>query len=614
MHLVDPDGGGDRVRGARVVAGEQHRAQAELAEPGDRLRAARLDRVADAQHAAHLAIPRDDDGGASARLGLRRGGDRLGGDVQRPCLGEPARAARDDGVAVDDRLDAEPGVRDEPLRRGRDDPLGLRVLEDRLRHRMLRAGFDPGCQAQQLARRRAADRGRGDDPHPAGGHGAGLVQHDRVDAARRLEHLRPADQDAQLRTATGAHHERGGGRESEGAGAGDDERRDGGRESEFDARAGQEPAREREEREAEDDGNEHRRDAVRESLHGGLAGLGLLDEAAEPGEFGVGSDARHLDHQSPADAERGADDPVARADLDRHGFAGQHARVDGGGALEHEPVAGDLLAGAHDDPVAGHERVDGHAHLGAGAQHDRVLGAQFEQRAQRGPRLRLGACLQVAPAEDEHGHRSGDLEVDLPGCLARRAEEGHRHLHAGHPRHAEEEGVQRPGEGGRDADADQGVHGGGAVSSVDGGGSVEGPGAPDGDRCGESEGEPLPVRELQRRDHREQCDRHGEGCGDDEPLTERAQFGVTGRRVVGRAADGRSGKRGRVAGGFDGGDQRGDVNAGGVDVRLLGGVVDARRDPVDLVELALDAVRAGGARHAADLEVDGGAHDAGLSE
>jgi hypothetical protein len=72
------------------------------------------------------------------------------------------------------------------------------------------------------------------------------------------------------------------------------------------------------------------------------------------------------------------------------------------------------------------------------------------------------------------------------------------------------------------------------------------------------------------------------------------------------------GQRGLVAGGLDGRDEllgghRARVE---LDPGLLGGVVDRRADAVELVELALDAVGARGAGHAADgqLDVLGGAH------
>ena len=61
-------------------------------------------------------------------------------------------------------------------------------------------------------------------------HGAGLVEHDGVDAAGRLEDLGTLDEDAELRAATGADEQRGRCREPERARAGDDQHRDRGAE------------------------------------------------------------------------------------------------------------------------------------------------------------------------------------------------------------------------------------------------------------------------------------------------------------------------------------------------------------------------------------------------
>ena len=84
-HLVDADLGGDRRGDGRVVAGEQHRAQPERAQPRDRLGAGRLDRVGDDEHAAGGAVPADGDRGA-ARPPRPRPGARveLGGQRRRP--------------------------------------------------------------------------------------------------------------------------------------------------------------------------------------------------------------------------------------------------------------------------------------------------------------------------------------------------------------------------------------------------------------------------------------------------------------------------------------------------------------------------------------------------
>ena len=65
----------------------------------------------------------------------------------------------------------------------------------------------------------------------------------------------------------------------------------------------------------------------------------------------------------------GTDSPVSMRLVDRRR------------ALLDDAVGRDLLAGPHDEAVAGPELVDRHEHLGAVAQHARLLRAELEQRA-----------------------------------------------------------------------------------------------------------------------------------------------------------------------------------------------------------------------------------------
>ena len=281
------------------------------------------------------------------------------------------------------------------------------------------------------------------------------------------------------------------------------------------------------------------------------------------------------------------------------------------------PSVATVSPGPDDEHVAGGELRDGDALLAGGpgalAEHRDVLGAQVEQGAQGGPGAALGAGLE--PAADEHGGRDdgGDLEVDLVAALPGRGDEPQLHRHAGHPGHAEEQRVQRLRERGEHADADERVHGGRAVAGVDQGGAVERPGAPDHDGRGEGEDEPLPVVELQRRDHRQQQRRHGERGADQRALAQGPGLRVLARACTATVTSvgGRGGQDRAVPGLLDRGDGRGDVGAlGQADGGLLGGVVDARLDAGHAVELLLDPHGARGARHAGDLERHRGAeHD-----
>jgi hypothetical protein len=96
-------------------------------------------------------------------------------------------------------------------------------------------------------------------------------------------------------------------------------------------------------------------------------------------------------------------------------------------------------------------------------------------------------------------------------------------------------------------------------------------------------------------DHREQQHRHRQQRADDQPPPQGGGRIVLGRLGLGRVS---GGEDGAVAGVLDGVDELLDRDAGvELDGRRLGGVVDRGGDAVELVELALDAVGAGRARH-----------------
>ena len=166
-----------------------------------------------------------------------------------------------------------------------------------------------------------------DQGHPAGGDGAGLVQHDGVDPAGGLQHLRALDQDAELGAAAGADQQRGRRGQAERARAGDDQHGD---------RGGERGGRRRRRCRARSRGWPTARamtigtktPEIRSASRctGGLAVLRVLDQPGHLGQLGVGADPGGAHDQPAAGVDGGADDGVAGADLDRHRLAGEHAR------------------------------------------------------------------------------------------------------------------------------------------------------------------------------------------------------------------------------------------------------------------------------------------------
>ena len=293
--------------------------------------------------------------------------------------------------------------------------------DDGPRDRVLAAGLDGGGGPQRLVLGQPAGGGHVDEGHLAGGDGAGLVEHDGVDAPGVLEHVGALDQDAEARPAPGAHQQRGRGREAQRAGAGDDEHGDGDLERARRLAGGDPPPGEGQRGEHEHDGHEHGRHPVGEPLHRRLAGLGALDEPGDAGERGVGADPGGLDDEPPGAVDRAAGDLVAGGDVDGQRLAGDERGVDRAAAVDDPAVGGDLLAGPHDEPVADDEVVDGDAHLGGGPGggvdplDGDVLGAQAEQAAQRVAGAVGGAGLQPAAEEQEGRDDGGGLEPDVRG-------------------------------------------------------------------------------------------------------------------------------------------------------------------------------------------------------
>jgi hypothetical protein len=97
-------------------------------------------------------------------------------------------------VAVDDALDAEPLAVRKALDGGQRPQLVARGGGDRLGDRVLGGVLQRAGEPQRVLARGPVRGGDAGQAHPAGRDRAGLVEHDRVDAARGLEDLRALDE------------------------------------------------------------------------------------------------------------------------------------------------------------------------------------------------------------------------------------------------------------------------------------------------------------------------------------------------------------------------------------------------------------------------------------
>ena len=382
--------------------------------------------------------------------------------------------------------------------------LAARRGGDRLRDRVLRRRFHGSREPQDLGAARAVEQGDVRQLHPTLGDRPGLVEDDRGDALRALEDLGALDEDPELRTASGADHERGRRREPERARARDDQHGDGRREGGGRIAGDDEPAGERREREDEHDRDEDARHAVDEALDRRLPRLGLGHEPRDLRERRLLADLRRTHDEPPERVDRRPGDRSAGHDVDRHRLAREHRLVDCGLALDDDSVRRDLLTRTDDEEIAGHELADRNRDLDPVPEHASLLRAELEERADRGARTAPRPRLEVAPEQDQRRDHGGDLEVDVRVV-------------------DDDERGDRPAPGRERADRDERVHRRRAVPRVQDGRAVEVEPGPEDDRRREREREPLPALELQRHHHREDDERRGERCRHDEPPANRVR-------------------------------------------------------------------------------------------
>ena len=221
------------------------------------------------------------------------------------------------------------------------------------------------------------------------------------------------------------------------------------------------------------------------------------------------------------------------------GLAGQQAPVQRRVALLDHAVGGHLLARPDQEAGAhGQLRDRDPARAAVLVQHLDVLGPELHQRLQRRPGVALGPGLEPAPGQDQRGHHGGRLQVDVVGALAPLGDQVERHPHVGHAGLADEQRVQRPQPRRQHADADQRVHRRLAVAQVDPRRAVEGPRAPQHDRGGQVQRQPLPVVELQRGHHRDGQHRQRQRGAGHQPAQQGVGGGARPRESPGSSAAG----------------------------------------------------------------------------
>ena len=362
----------------------------------------RLDGVGDDEQAARLPSQPTATTVWPVACASLRAASSSGGRLLRPSRRAGDGRPTTTRVAVDDALDAEALAVARTTRRRRQ----RRRLRARAasaigaRDRVLGGVLDarrPGAAASPRSR---PSRGDDVDAAPcAGRHGAGLVEHDRVDAPRRLQHLGSLDQDAELGAAAGADEQRRRRREAERAGAGDDQHGDGGGEREGRARR-RRRARSRAWRRRARSRRARRRPATRSASRC----TGALPVCASVTSRAIWASAVSAPTlvarttrrpptltvapttSSPGPPRRARDSPVSSAwsTAERPSSTMPSvATFSPGRTTKRSPTC---------------ELADRDAPLAAvGVEHGDVLGAELQQRRERGAGAALRARLEVAP-------------------------------------------------------------------------------------------------------------------------------------------------------------------------------------------------------------------------
>ena len=196
-----------------------------------------------------------------------------------------------------------------------------------------------------------------------------LVDDHRIDAADTFQGGGILDEDVVLGGFSHAHHERGGSRQAECAGTGDDEyrhsRQDG--MGQCVGAADGPPDEEGRQGDGSHHGHEDAGDAVNGALDGGLAALRLFHHLYDLCQGGVGAGFLRP-HPQPSLTDDGACQHVAAGLLEgRGGLAGDHRLIDVGAVGSHETagpshraIDRDAVAGLHLHDVATRDGGDGH--------------------------------------------------------------------------------------------------------------------------------------------------------------------------------------------------------------------------------------------------------------
>ena len=344
--------------GGLAVTGEHHHPDALPVQRSNGVSAGFLNRVGHGDQPQRFASG----GKVHGRLPLR--GQRVClfrqcGDIHAVFLHKPA-VARQHRHAGADGPDSPAGEVFKFIRlAGKIQSSVLRRLDDGRRQRMLGHGLHrrrDGQQAVGSAAYGADLRHR----RLALGHGAGLVQHHRIDGMGHFQNFAGADEDAVSGSQPRAYHNGRGGGQPQRAGAGDHQHRREHPQDKGEVLPRHSPDHRRQHSKADDRGNENTGNLVCRPGDRGLFALRVLHKADDPGQGGVLSHTGDLHIQHAVFIDAAADDLAARRLFHRQALAGEHGLVDAALTFRHHAVQRNPGAGLYQQHVPGLDRGRGY--------------------------------------------------------------------------------------------------------------------------------------------------------------------------------------------------------------------------------------------------------------
>ncbi len=162
------------------------------------------------------------------------------------------------------------------------------------------------------------------------------------------------------------------------------------------------------------------RDAIGEGHEARAAALGRLDQSHDFRQQRAFAGSSDADAQGGAEIDHAGEDPRARATACGTLSPVTSAASSVEGALAHQPVGAQPLAGGDQQHVARHQRIDAPRGGAALGQDDRRgAGGERHQRAHRMPCPAAGPAIEIAADQQEEEERDRRIEVGM--LLARHA-------------------------------------------------------------------------------------------------------------------------------------------------------------------------------------------------